>query len=262
MIKPEQALTDIPKGLRKPLLKEYNEIIQKYLERNWLDSSLRGGRFCEVVFTIIEGYGSKNYARAPKKPANFVSACRKLESNKSVPRSLQILIPRLLPALYEIRNNRDVGHVGGDVDSNHMDATVVVSMSSWIMAELVRVLHDLSISEAQQIVDSLIERRTPLVWNSGEIKRILNPKLSIRDQILLLLSSSATKISIDDLYKWLDYNNRSYFNKTLRELHKKRFLEFNEHKGEIEILPPGSEYVANLYASAQEGENDGSDQAL
>src|SRR6266851_1018203 len=77
-------------------------------------------------------------------------------TNIHVPRSFQILIPRLLPALYEVRNNRGVGHIGGDVDPNHMDATFVISSCNWVMAELVRVYHDLSTNEAQEIVDTLV----------------------------------------------------------------------------------------------------------
>ena len=38
--------------------------------------------------------------------------------------------PQLIPALYDIRSNRGVGHVGGDVDSNQMDATLVVQIAS------------------------------------------------------------------------------------------------------------------------------------
>ena len=77
------------------------------------------------------------------RPSNFVEACRRLESNSGGPRSFKILIPRLLPLLYEIRNNRNVGHVGGDVDPNHMDATTVLAIVAWVMAELVRVTRPL-----------------------------------------------------------------------------------------------------------------------
>jgi len=69
-----------------------------------------------------------------------------MEVHTRVPRSFQILIPRLLPALYEIRNNRGVGHVGGDVDPNYMDATMVVGAVKWIMGELTRVFHSVSVA--------------------------------------------------------------------------------------------------------------------
>jgi hypothetical protein len=249
MIVATRALSQIPADLRNPLIDEYNNIIQNYMERRWSPAELSGGRFCEIVYTIISGFASGTYLPTSQKPQNFVLACRNLENNTSVPRSFQILIPRILPALYEIRNNRNVGHIGGDVDPNHMDATAVVSMSSWIMGELVRVFHKVSVQEAQEIVDSLVERRIPLVWNIAGMKRVLDPNLSLKDQILLLISSSPTPVLIDDLFLWCDYNNRQYFAKTLRQLHKIRFLELSTALNTVQILPPGSLYISQLIAA-------------
>lgn len=209
---------------------------------------MSGGRFCEIVYTVLDGHARGAYASAPSKPPNFVDACRRLEVNRSVARSFQILIPRLLPALYEIRNNRNVGHVGGDVDPDFMDSSAVVAIASWILAELIRVFHGVSTEEAQEIVDRLAERRLPLVWKSGEIRRVLDPSLPLKDQILLLLSSSSGKVRFDDLFMWTGYENRGYFTRLIRQLHKARLLEFHEHAGELELLPPGAEQAAGLVA--------------
>lgn len=249
MIPKSKILRNIPPGLRNPLLKEYNNIVQNYMERRWSPSELSGGLFCEIVYTIMEGYESGTYASKSNKPKDFVGACRSLESNTTSPRSFQILIPRILPALYEIRNNRGVGHTGGDVDPNHMDATAVLSMSSWVMAELVRVFHNVGIDEAQKVVDNLVERRIPLVWSQGSIKRVLKPSLSLKDNMLLLISSTHGEVDVDKLFKWTDYKNRKYFNRTLRQLHKSRNLEFDEDKGIVQILPPGAQYIENKIKS-------------
>ncbi len=242
MLAPSTILSNIPDGLRVPLIAEYNCIVQNYMEHRWSPAELSGGKFCEIVYTLLNGYPN-NYAATPSKPNNFVDACKKLENKTNVPRSFQILIPRLLPALYEIRNNRGVGHIGGDVDPNHMDAVAVLSISNWIMGELIRVLHNVSVQDAQVLVDFLTERRIPIIWQSEEMKRVLIPELPISDQILLLVASSSSKVSFDDLFKWLDYDNKQYFKKTLIKLHKDRFIEFNQKENVIEILPPGSSYT-------------------
>lgn len=248
MITPEQALATIPDGLRVPLLQEFNDIVNHFLECRWGSSELSGGRFCEIVYTVLDGYSTGNYASDPSKPRNFVDACRRLENNNTVPRSFQILIPRLLPALYEIRNNRGVGHVGGDVDPNYMDSSAIVSMSSWIMAELIRVFHNVSTSEAQQLVNNLAERRLPIVWKSGELKRVLNTKLSLKEQILILLASSSTRVNVEQLFIWLDYDKKPYFNRLLRQMHSERLLEFHKESNEVELLPPGVDYVSTILA--------------
>jgi len=207
------------------------------------------GRFSETVYTILDGQAKKSYLPKPSKPANFAEACKKLENNKlaHVPRSFQILIPRILPALNEIRNNRNVGHVGGDVDPNHMDSMMVLSMANWIMAELVRVFHGLKITEAQQVVDTLVEIRIPVVWSGdGGIKRVLRPELKLHEQILILVSVSVPDVSSKELLEWIEEADKKYFMKTLRRLHAKRFVEFTESADKVKILPPGAKFVQDL----------------
>lgn len=241
-----RALTAVPPGLRDPLIAEYQSIIQNFLEHRWLPSELSGGRFSEIVYTILDGHATKSYAAAPSKPANFVKACQKLETNSGVPRSFQILIPRMLPALYEIRNNRSVGHVGGDVDPNHMDAIAVLSMCNWIMAELVRVFHGLSVDDAQKVVDALAEVRMPVIWSDGSVKRVLNPDLKLKEQILLLIATSVPDVSPKQLVEWIEYGDTGYVIRTLRSLHRARFVEFTETSDKVRILPPGANFVEKL----------------
>lgn len=240
MIRAAAALTAIPAGLRDPLLAEYQNIVQNFMEHRWLPSELSGGRFSEIVYTILDGYAKGSYAPAPSKPSNFEQACKRLESNTGVPRSFQILIPRMLPALYEIRNNRSVGHVGGDVDPNHMDAVAVLSIANWVMGELVRVYHAMNVADAQKVVDALAEVRIPMVWSDGSTKRVLQPSLTLPEQLLLLIASTLPQATVTDLKNWSEASDKKYFMKVLRGFHKKRWVELNEGTGLIRILPPGT----------------------
>jgi hypothetical protein len=246
MVTAAHALSAIPAGLRSPLIAEYQSIVQNFLERRWLPSELGGGRFSEVVYTVLDGFAKERYATTPIKPSNFVEACRKLESNVKVSRSFQILIPRLLPALYEIRNNRNVGHLGGDVDPNHMDAVAVLSMCNWIMAELVRVFHGLNVDEAQEVVDRLAEVRIPLIWSDGATKRVLRPELAMKDQVLLLVATASCEVSSQQLLAWTEYRNTTRFEGTLRKLHSARLIEFDVTLDRVRILPPGTKYIQEL----------------
>jgi len=248
MITAAQALSAIPPGLRDPLIAEYQSIVQNFLEHRWLPSELSGGRFSEIVYTILDGHAKGTYAPVPTKPADFVSACRTLEKNTQphVPRSFKILIPRILPALYEIRNNRSVGHVGGDVDPNHMDSVAVLSMCNWVMAELVRVFHGLTVAEAQKVVDLLAEVRIPVIWSDGNVKRVLRPKLKLKEQLLLLVAASVPDVSSKELLAWIEHDNPGYVMRTIRTLHSERLLEFTESTDKVKILPPGAKFVMDL----------------
>ena len=246
MIAASAALTAIPLGLRDPLLSEYQTIVQNFLEHRWLPSELSGGRFSEIVYTILDGHAKGAYAGAPSKPGNFEQACKKLENNAHEPRSFQILIPRMLPALYEVRNNRSVGHVCGDVDPNHMDSLVVLSMCNWIMGELVRVYHAMNVPDAQKVVNALAEIRIPVVWSDGYKKRILQPTLKLPEQLLLLIATTLPQITINELQLWSEASDKSYFMKVLRAFHKKRLIELDEKAGTIQVLPPGAKQTEEI----------------
>lgn len=246
MIDASKLLAGLPKGLRQTLLDSYQEIVSNYLERRWEPAELNGGKFCEAVYSIIHGALTANYPAKATKPQNMVAACRALEAmspdpNRAGDRSLRILIPRILPVLYEIRNNRGVGHLGGDVDANHMDAEAVQAMASWVLAELVRIFHAVAINEAQQAVDALTERKTPLIWEVENSKRVLDPKKTAKNQVLLLLQHSTGWVAATDLFKWVEYSSISMFRKSvLRPLHKARLIEYDEAQNRARISPSGA----------------------
>jgi hypothetical protein len=223
--------------------------MSNYLERRWEPSELNGGKFCEVVYSIINGAVKGTFPTKATKPNNMTVACRALENepadaNRVGDRSLRILLPRVLPMLYDIRNNRGVGHVGGDVDANQMDAEAVQALASWIMAELVRIFHSVTTEEAQQIVNSLVERKSPAIWEVEGVKRILDPSLTAKNQTLMFLHQSTGWVLAADLVKWIEYSNASTFRRSiLAPLHKGRLIEFDIKQGRARISPRGIKEV-------------------
>jgi hypothetical protein len=127
-----------------------------------------------------------------------------------------------------------------------MDSVAVLSMCNWIMGELVRVYHNVTTAEAQAVVDAMAEARIPVIWAKGNLKRILIPTLKLPDQILLLTASSVPSTTVQQLFDWIEYENKTHFMKTMRLLHRNRLIEFNEKTGDVQILPPGANVVREL----------------
>lgn len=240
---PENAFSALPATLRDELLKEFNEIVTNYREHKWEPSELKGGKLCEIVFTIIKGWlDGGTYPAKAHKPQNFPGSCWDLQSHypKTANHSARILIPRMMIGLYDIRNNRGVGHTGADVDPNHMDATAVLYASKWLVAELVRLLHQLTVDEATAIVDSLIEREVAWVWSHGDKKRVLKPGMSWKKKTLVLLLTEAGEVDEANLVRWLEHPSVAILRRdVLRPMHKGRLIEFDESDKTIQLLPPG-----------------------
>lgn len=239
---PRLAFAALPATLSKDLLDAFEQVVTNFTQHRWEPSELNGGKLCEAAFTIIVGYleGGVYPARASK-PTNMVLSCQGLEQKypKAQGRSARIQIPRMLMALYEIRNNRGVGHAGGDVDPNEMDATAVLYMSKWLVAELVRLLHTLTTQEATEVVEALVERSVSVVWSLDGRKRVLIPGLSLRQQTLLLLSGVASATEAE-LVEWLEHKRPANLRgQVLRPLHTDRFIDYDEVTKKIQLLPPG-----------------------
>jgi hypothetical protein len=102
------------------LMGAFATIVRNYREGRWEPSELNGGKLCEVVYSVLKGHVDGKMPTSPSKPRNTVDSAKDLEkADQNVfPRAVRVQIPRVLMALYEIRNNRGVGHVGGDVDPN------------------------------------------------------------------------------------------------------------------------------------------------
>jgi len=235
----------VPLGLRNSLLRAFDAIARNFVQSRWEPSELNGGKLCEAAYSIIRGYVDGSYPSKPIKPPDMVGACRALESSGNhIPRSFRIQVPRAIVALYEIRNNRGVGHAGADVDPNHGDALVVLAMAKWIVAELIRILHQTDTDAARQAVESLATRNIPIVWTVGRMKRVLEPSLQMKERMLLLLYTETKPVQEADLVQWVEHSNPSVFRRdVIRATHKARLVEYDKKMGTVEISPRGIAYV-------------------
>jgi hypothetical protein len=249
LLDPTNLLAVLPSTLLDALFASYREIMRNYAERRWEPAELNGGKFCEAVYTILLGYIDGSFAIKPSKPRDMVAACRELErrppsSSRVGDRSVRILIPRVLLPLYEIRNNRGVGHVGGDVDPNMLDATSVLNMASWVLAELIRVFHGVSTAEAQRSVNALVERKHPLVWQIEDVKRVLDPDMRKEDQTLILLYSEPTWVEEASVMSWVQYSSLPMFRRRiLQPLHNAKLIEYDVKLRRACINPRGAKLV-------------------
>lgn len=162
------------------------------------------------------------------------------------------MIPRGLLFLYTMRNKRGIGHVGGDVEANRIDSATVTRLADWVLCELVRIFHGLSLEGAQDLVDSLAQRELPDIWEVAGKKRVLRKNLSASQQALLLLYSDPSSFVLaEDLCAWVEYSQPSMFKRNvLRPLHKNRMVELDEESDVVHLSPLGVREVEQVILAA------------
>lgn len=239
------ALKVLPDGLKDPLIDEFEQALAEYRASDWEKVGLKAGKFCEIAYCICAGHAAGSFPAAATKPANFQKSCLDLEQhNKAGGRSLCIQVPRVLLGLYELRNNRAIGHVSMEVSPNHMDAEYFLRGMKWVMAEFVRQFSRLPLDDSHALIEAVTARTFHIVWSSGEVRRILEPAKTAGQKVLILLYAKAKPVSVTLLQTWAEYKNATDFKrKVLKDLHKKALVHFDEAKRMVEILPPGQTLV-------------------
>lgn len=252
----EKVSTDLksklPAELVDVLLLSYDDLKQNFYVSKHEPSELNGGKFCEACIRILQYETNAGiYTPIGTSISDLIGKIRDFEKIPSfgMNESYRIHIPRVLVAMYNIRNKRGVGHLGGDVNPNSSDSSLLAACADWIMAELFRIHYQCPLDEAQEIVNALVQRHLILVHDIGKIKRVLLHTLSQRNQTILLLSSVyPEKVTLDELVQWIEPSNKSHYRSdVLRRLHKERLVEYNE-LGWCMILPTGLNYIESQYS--------------
>ena len=137
----------LPQEIVEHLLDEYIEIKQHFALGKYRPNELNGGRFAESIARLIQYFDIGTYTAYGNEspPASVFDRAQHLTSQHD---SVRLYIPRIARMLLDVRNRRDVAHVGGDVSPNYSDAVFVTHMADWTLTELVRVFYNCGIDKA------------------------------------------------------------------------------------------------------------------
>jgi len=242
----EQALANVPGKFRKKLIDSYLEIKRGLIEAKYDNVGLNAGKFCEIVIRLLQEQVFSKSTPFGEKIPNMADECRKLVTSPktSAVESIRAIIPRAIIFIYTLRNKRGIGHVGGDVDANRIDAVTIARSTDWVICELIRVYHKLSLEEAQDIVDSLSVRDLPIIWEIAGKKRVLKDGLSAKQKVLLLLYSEPnSSVLTEDLCSWVEYSPSMFTARVLSKLHSERLIEHDEDSELVYLSPKGAKLV-------------------
>lgn len=231
-----------PCDLVNALVDSYTELKNNFKLGRFKPSELEGGFFVECVRRIIEFELFGTATPIGKTLSSFNDNEMQRYERATGDESFRIHIPRVLKSIYNIRNRRGVGHLS-KVSPNLIDSTYIVAACDWVMAELLRQVSNLEPEKCQSIVDSIVQRKLPMVFEDGDTQRILDLKMNAKDKVLVLLHHNSQQIEDEKLSNWIEYSNISLFrSRILKPLHHGRLIEYRKD-GTCVLTPKGIEYV-------------------
>ena len=182
---------------------------------DWGPAELNGGRLAEGIYRYLEWKKSGSYTPIDS-TINRTTINNSIKDDSGLPDSIRFQIRKILDALYDFRNKRDVAHLGSDIDVDEMDARYIMRASSWILSEIIRSETSLSAQDCQNLIDKITIKSIPLVEEiEGDIV-ILDPNLKAYDRTLIILYHYYPEsFSIDNLFQQVGYSDKYMFNKSV-----------------------------------------------
>jgi hypothetical protein len=230
------------------LLDAYEEAKSNYYLGGFRFSAVEGGRFCEAAFRLLQeqAFGAFDALGSSLDTDRLIRDLASLPKG-SQPDAIRLHIPRALRVVYDIRNNRDAAHLADGIDPNVQDATLVIGVLDWVLAEFVRLHHGVSANEAQRMVEDLVTRGAPVIQDFDGFLKVLRANLSVSPYCLVLLYQRGGQgATFEQLLQWVRPEMRPNLNRTLRALVEKKALAHHDgarfyitRSGQLEVEARG-----------------------
>jgi hypothetical protein len=233
----------IPQQVADELIAAYVEAKRRFHLGDHRPQEVEGGRFSEAVFRVLQHLAGQTVTPLSKTLPSVDKLLIALENATGQPDSVRLHIPRTLKLIYDIRNKRDAAHLADGIDANLQDATLVIANMDWVVAELVRLHHGVSATDAQRIIEDLVTREVPAVQEIDGQPVILSD-LKPRDQTLLMLyRAGAQGMTLDELASALRVARKDHLKSRLVKLDQDKLVLAHPSTQRYYVTSKGSREV-------------------
>jgi hypothetical protein len=216
-------------------------MVSDFQTGKWEDSLAKVGKFVEAVLKALFVYVGEipPPGRGFKADPIINALCQKPQGTYDD--SVRLLIPRACRFIYDIVSNRGGRHDPEEINPNEIDASVSVSICSWILAEMIRLSQKggVDVEAARTLVDSLTEKKYPFIEEiNGRVYFHLTNKTATDVALLALAYHYPRRVSKQDLIDDIKRNRFSPTNARMAVQRISRFVD-NDGKNQLRLLVPG-----------------------
>jgi hypothetical protein len=223
----------VPRELATDIVRYFVEIANDLRTRNLEKSSV--GKFVETLVQIFQSLDPKQSAYDGSVKDVDIQLSRVYESRSiaRIPDESRVCMVRIARGINALRCKRSIIHKN-EVDPNEYDLEFIYNACQWIMSELVRVSTDVGMSEARSLIADIHRPALPCVERILGRQLVLNGKLGVKEEVLLLLFDSYSDqgaMPRTEIGRAIDRRSSSSVSNALRNLWKERYVEGNTENG-------------------------------
>ena len=237
-----QISPPLNRSLAIALLTEFVDLERRFVLGDWEPATLNGGQFAEVSSRIIYHLdsGTLNLKKGLDPCLAYVEDDRNSNSHSFPNRRSALHICKALRLIYKFRSQRGAIHIDPDYTANELDSTLVLSLSRWVMSEVLRTFWSGNPPEIAKTIRAIVRYPVPSVFEIDGRSFVLRTDCTVEEEILLLLHNAGEAgLSRSEIGKTA-MKSASAVTKTLRSLCSSNRRQVMKRKsGEYLLTPNG-----------------------
>lgn len=241
----------------KAALGHFSNAVSDFGKGDWEDSVAKSGKFVEALLKAVATHCGVAFDVGRKFKADKVMNDLGQVAHGSYDDALRLLIPRACRVVYDIASNRGARHDPDEVDPNAMDANVVMTVCSWLLAESIRYAQKGAVdpSQARDLVESLSEKKYPVIEEvEGRVYLHAKKKSAVDVGLIILAYRYPRRVAREDLIGAIKGNNFTLKNAKVAVSRLGQFVDDNG-SGELRLLATGLKRADQIIADALKAKN-------
>lgn len=234
-------------------LAHYNNAVNDFANSDWEGSIAKLGKFVEALLKAVAVHCAVQFETGRKFKADKLMNNLTQLPHGSFDDSLRLLMPRACRVIYDIASNRGARHDPDEVNPNSMDASVVMSVASWLLAEAIRFAQKGAVdpSSAELMVESLTERRYSVVEKvEGRVYLHAANKSAVDVALVVLAQQHPKRMTSADLVSAIKRNGFTQNNANTAVSRIAKYLDL-DHTGQVRLLSPGLRRAEDIIRKAR-----------
>jgi len=218
LLKPTFASKHVDSAAR-----HFGHMVEDFQKGDWEDSSAKAGKLIEAVVKALWAYTGETVPAGKEFKAGTIIDKLQNKPTAAAPERIRVTIPRACRFGYEIASNRGARHDADEIDANETDARTVLSVCSWILAEMISFSQKgLDLDQARSVVEGLMKRRFPFIEE-------------IQGRVYVDIGKSAKEVAL--LILWTIFPRRMDRNTLQASVVRHRYSEKNAEVAVSRLVP-------------------------
>lgn len=236
-------------------LGHFEKAVEEFQKQEWEKALAKAGKFIEAT---VKALGNRAGLTVPTgrdfQAGKIITGLENLQRDKADD-CIRVTLPRACRFVYDIVSNRGGRHDPGEIDPNEMDANVVISVCSWILAEMFRYSQKgkVSTARARELVEGLTSKRYPILEDvDGRVYFHAKNKSAREVGLVLLLERDPKRMSRDDLASGITRHGFKPDN-VRKAVERLKNVVDDDGNGNLKLLIPGKREAERLIEAAMNG---------